>query len=171
MGQFSVKILAPEGHVWNGPGFKSDIARIWRRHECGHVSGLLTRPHDRQPRWVPRMASKQFYGIDVPLTLTGLPPFVGSTDRHLLLSLSRPWHRLAVRQLPAAAGIPHRVPSSPRRSGRPCWPERPPRLCAAGAPAIAEARHSPICCRAWRSAAPPWRQPPVTGATAHCRPY
>jgi len=102
------------GHVWNGPGFKSDIARIRRRHECGHVSGLLTRPHDRQPRWVPRMASKQFYGIDVQLTLTGLQPFFGSTDRHLLLSLLPPWHRLAVRQLPAAAGIPHHVPSSPR---------------------------------------------------------
>ena len=81
------------GHVWNGPGFKIDGARIWRRHECGHVSGLLARHHGRWPRWVPRMTSKHFCGIDVPLTPAGLSPFVGSTDRHLLLSLLPPWHR------------------------------------------------------------------------------
>ena len=95
--QISVENLVLPGHVWNGPGFKIDVARIWRRHECGHVSGFLVRPHDRQPRWVPRMASKQICGIDVPLTQAGLPPFVGSTDHHLLLSLLPPWQARARR--------------------------------------------------------------------------
>jgi IS5 family transposase len=34
-------------HVWNGPGFKGDVIKIWRRHECSHVSGLLTQHHGR----------------------------------------------------------------------------------------------------------------------------
>jgi len=158
------------GHVWNGPGFKIDTTRIWRRLECGHVSGLLARRHGRWPRWVPRMASEQICGIDVPLTRAGLLPFVGSTDHHLLLSLLPPWHRFVVRLLAAAGKLLH-APSSPRQPGRSCWPERSPRPCAAGAPAIAVTKHSPICCRAWRSESPPWHQLPATGAAAHYRPY
>jgi hypothetical protein len=34
-----------------------------RRHECGHVSGLLTRRHGRWPSWLPRRTSKQFCGF------------------------------------------------------------------------------------------------------------
>ena len=50
------------------PGIQGRHCENWRRHECGHVSGLLMRHHGRWPRWVPRMASKHFCGLDVPLT-------------------------------------------------------------------------------------------------------
>ena len=53
------------------PGIQERAWKTWRRHECGHVSGFSVRPHDRQPRWDPRMTSKQICGIDVPLTQAG----------------------------------------------------------------------------------------------------
>lgn len=43
-------------HVWTARRVQVDGGKIWRRFDCGHVSGLLMRHHGRRPRWVPRMA-------------------------------------------------------------------------------------------------------------------
>jgi hypothetical protein len=62
---------------------------VWQQNrdgyviDCGHVFGLLTRHHDRRPRWDPRSSPKQTCGFesrDVKRVLW----IVGSTDRHLI---------------------------------------------------------------------------------------
>ena len=81
-------------HVWTARRVQVDGGKIWRRFDCGHVSGLLMRHHGRRPRWVPRMAFQNNQpAFEMPLSRTGCVPFVGSTDRHLLLT-------------PALSGIP-----------------------------------------------------------------
>ena len=47
-------------HVWTAPwvqGRKRENSDGWV--DCDHVSGLLTRRHDRWPRWGPRSSRKQ----------------------------------------------------------------------------------------------------------------
>jgi len=58
------------------------------RVDCDHVSGLLTRRHDRWPRWGPRSNPKQRRGFESHGTERVLW-IVGSTDRHLI-QLSHP---------------------------------------------------------------------------------
>jgi hypothetical protein len=51
--------------------------------DCDHVSGLLTRRHDRWPRWGPRSSPKQRCGFESRGT-ERVAWIVGSTDRHLV---------------------------------------------------------------------------------------
>jgi hypothetical protein len=80
-------------HVWTARGVQEGGTEIRRRYDCGHVSGLLTRHHGRWPRWVPRMTSEQYIGMELPATRTGFSSFVGSTDRHPLQTRLIPWHQ------------------------------------------------------------------------------
>ena len=81
-----------------------------------------------------------------------------------------PRRRRTLRRLAAYAGKPCRSPSWPTTCGPSCWPERPPPLCAAGAPAIAAARGWLSCSLTWRGGLPPWLPPPTAAETVHCRP-
>ncbi len=102
-------------HVWTARRVQVDGGEIWRRFDCGHVSGLLMRHHGRRPRWVPRMAFQNNQpAFEMPLSRTGCVPFVGSTDRHLLLTPLNPGTGAWIRPRPADAGKPHHAPSSPR---------------------------------------------------------
>jgi hypothetical protein len=53
------------------------------RVDCDHVSGLLTRRHDRWPRWGPQPSPKQSGGFESRDTKRVLW-IVGSTDCHLI---------------------------------------------------------------------------------------
>jgi hypothetical protein len=80
-------------HVWTTRGVQEGGTEIRRRYDCGHVSGLLTRHDGRWPRWVPRMTSEQYSGMELPATRAGFSSFVGSTDRHPLQTRLNPWHQ------------------------------------------------------------------------------
>ena len=79
--------------VWTARGVQGDAKEIWRRCDCGHVSGLRTRHYCRWPRWVPRMTSEQYIGMELPAIRAGFLSFVGSTDRHTLQTRLNPWHQ------------------------------------------------------------------------------
>lgn len=59
------------GSCVDGPRGSRGGAETWLRFDYGHVSGLVTRPHGRRPRWVPRMTSKQYIGIALPPSRAG----------------------------------------------------------------------------------------------------
>ena len=63
-------------------GFKSLEENFDGRFDCDHVSGLLTRHHDRWPRWGSRSGPKQSSGFESHWFQRVLR-IVGSTDRHL----------------------------------------------------------------------------------------
>ena len=114
------------------------------RFECGHVSGLLTRASDRWPRWDPRTSPKQGRGVEAPLQSTGClvrrfdrlssrcsqASFLRGTGERVRPTRAR---RACLGKLPRSSSWP-----TPR--GPSCWPEPPPRLCAAGVPARTTAR-------------------------------
>jgi len=80
-------------HAWTARGVQEGGAETWRRFDCGHVSGLVTRHHGRWPRWVPQMTSKQYISIALPASRARFLSFVGSTDHHPLPTRLNPWHQ------------------------------------------------------------------------------
>ena len=75
--------------------------------DCDHVFGLLTRHHDRWPRWNPRSGPKQSSG----LRATGFNGLSGSSIRPIVISVSS------------------FTPASTRGSGGDrLWPITPPRV-------------------------------------------
>ena len=64
------------------PGFKSFEENSDAWVDCGHVFGLLTRHHDRWPRWNPRSGPKQSSGLESHWFQRAFR-IVDSTDRHL----------------------------------------------------------------------------------------
>ena len=100
-------------------GFKSESENSDGRIDCDHVSGLLTRHHDRWPRWVPRSSPKQsgdLEGRDSKRVLW----IVGSTDRHLI-QLFHPGTYARSRVSPAEAREAPRASSWPMPSGPSRW--------------------------------------------------
>ena len=48
----------------DGPWGSRRFDTRWLGIACAHVSGLLARPHDRWPRWVPQTSAKQDCGLN-----------------------------------------------------------------------------------------------------------
>jgi hypothetical protein len=147
-------------HVWTAPRMqevgdnKSD-----KRFECGHVSGLFDAACDRWPRWDPRTSPKQRDGVEAPLQSTGC--LVRRFDRLSSCcsqaSCFRGTDERVRRSRRGRRGRPVRSSSWPTPRGPSCWPEPPPRLSAAAAPAKTKAMPrrfgcpaSPIGSRQWR---------------------
>src|SRR5271166_6806131 len=95
-------------------GFKSFEENSDRWVDCDHVFGLLTRHHDRWPRWNPRSGPKQSNDLEA----TGSNGFSGSSIRPIVISVSsctpastrgsggdRLWPITAPRVLVALAGL------------------------------------------------------------------
>jgi len=83
-------------------GFEGFVENFDGRIDCDHLSGLLTRHHDRWPRWVPRSSPKQSGGLEGRDTKRVLW-IVGSTDRHLI-QLLHPGTLARLRRCAANAG-------------------------------------------------------------------
>jgi hypothetical protein len=75
-------------------GFKSFEENSDGRIDCDHVSGLMTRRHDRWPRWNPRSGPKQSSGLRSHWFPRAFR-IVDSTDRHLCQLLHPPHPRVA----------------------------------------------------------------------------
>jgi hypothetical protein len=88
---------SPGGTMCGRPlGFKSVSDNFDERIDCDHVFGLLTRRHDRWPRWSSRSGPKQSSGFREPLVPTGCPD--RRFDRSSSHSALSPRHRRALRQ-------------------------------------------------------------------------
>ena len=59
----AAEMCGMDRHVWTAPGVQGGLAQEWLRVACAHVSGLLTRLHDRWPRWDPQASAKQPGGL------------------------------------------------------------------------------------------------------------
>ena len=133
----------------DGPWSARGECVIWPTERVRSCVRPSTRLHDRWPRWVPPNKPQTWMRHRDALapnevSCSPVRPFAIST-----VCPFAPRRRRTIRRLAACAGKPSRSPSWPTRCGPSCWPERPPPLCAAGAPAIAAARGWRSCCLAW----------------------
>ena len=101
-------------------GFKSFEENSDGRVDCDHVSGLLTRHHDRWPRWNPRSGPKQSSGLESHWFQRAFR-IVNSTDRHLC-QLLHPGIHAWLRWRSAVADYPTTRPRGPfGLAGRAIW--------------------------------------------------
>jgi hypothetical protein len=85
--------------------------------DCDHVSGLLSRRHDRWPRWGPRSSPKHGCGFESRCN-KWVFWILGSTDRHLVRLFHPGVNARFRRPLPARA-LSRPVPCGPSRCSIP----------------------------------------------------
>ena len=92
-------------------GFKSFEENSDGRVDCDHVSGLLTRHHDRWPRWNPRSGPKQSSGLESHWFQRAFR--IVDFDRSSSLSALAPRHPRVAQVAIGCGRLPHHASSWP----------------------------------------------------------
>lgn len=133
----------PAIHVWTALRVQGRIVqKVGGGYECGHVSGLAVRCHDRGPdgfreRSLNTSAASQ--------CAVGWPGVSRSSVRPITIFCCCPF-TLDAEWLsrPVVAGKPRRSSSWPTRHGPSCWPAPLPRPCVADAAPKPATRRCPF---------------------------